>query len=649
MAAGHEGQQLSEAAGDEGQQPSEAAGLAKQAPAATQHLQHVTAATPLEQQLEHGLQQEHAPAKAAASPLPPVPQEAAPAEAEQCQLDAAERQPPPPPPLQGDEQQQEEKSSEEQSPEEQISGAPSPEAAATELPGAAAAGGQQEQVQHAPGEAGDPLAEAGSEGEPSTDPADVAPVPLGSPFVPPSLSAPPAVPAIPLFSSFVPPAPAAAASEPGAAPAIDPSGGGAAAPPGDASGSNGDVGSSSEGQAPPRHRRGRSLLSEGLAEQQHPSTAGAGPAEQAAMGEEHRLLAELAGLRQEDGPAAAAPAAAPAGLAGAPLAGPPGRPAGLRVELPAEHAESTMAAAADRLPPPADPAPQQAGPALAPELLPGGGSHPADAPAAIDLQQQQVAAAAAAAAAEYFAVPPQPAPGRSGSGGGGPTPDSVAAALQRAVELAASGSGSLALGPAAGHVAGPGAHGVGFSGFQGPPPAGAFPAAWPAGGLHGFNAPAGGASSAGSGGRVTPAGWPGGPGMAGGAHAHAAAPRGALSGGTFRSATVPAPIGQHGPAGGDSAWGDSFSGYSMLAERSASVNRERHLPRVRLAARCRPCLPRRTAPQLRWPLVAPGQHPEARVQPCWASRPRLRHGGTLAHPRTALPCLSTPQLASPCF
>lgn len=68
--------------------------------------------------------------------------------------------------------------------------------------------------------------------------------------------------------------------------------------------------------------------------------------------------------------------------------------------------------------------------------------------------------------------------------------------------------------------------------------------------------------------------------MAGGAHAHAAAPRGALSGGTFRSATVPAPIGQHGPAGGDSAWGDSFSGYSMLAERSASVNRERHLPRL---------------------------------------------------------------------
>ncbi|KAL4432531.1 hypothetical protein ABPG77_000468 [Micractinium sp. CCAP 211/92] len=551
--APHPAAEAAAAVQEEVQQPLEAAGQEEHAPAVPQHKLHVPPAAPLEPPLQHTPQPEHALAQASASPQP---QAAAAVEALQHQLSAPE-------------QRRQEEQQWEHRPE-----LPGPAALAAELPYAAAAGEQQDllPLPHAPEGTDDLLGslEAGEQGELSQDPTDVAAVPLGSPFVPPALGAPPATPAIPLFSSFVPPAPLAAAGEAGAAPEFALGGGSAQSSPYDAAGSSTTDGSSPEGGGRPRHTRGRSLPSEGLAEQS-PSAAG-----QATAQEEHRLLGEFAGLRQDAGAAASGQAAATAGgSAGAAPEGPPGWLGELRVELPAEHAEAPPAAAAVPSAP-ADLARQHAGPAHHSELLPGVGGHFADTLGGIDLQRQEATAGAATAFADYFTLPSQPAPARSSSSGGVPTPNSVAAALQRAVELAASGSGSLLPAPAAGQAAGPAGPAVGFAGFQGPPPPGAFPAAWPPGGLHGYSSASGGSSSGAGAGGGAAAGWPVGPGAAGGGPAA----RGPLTGGTFRSATVPAPIGQHGHAGGDSAWGDTFSSYSMLAERSASIQRERHLPRL---------------------------------------------------------------------
>ena len=308
------------------------------------------------------------------------------------------------------------------------------------------------------------------------DPTDVAAVPLGSPFVPPLLAAGPdaaavagfdlsgAAPTIPLFSNFVPPPPAAGSAAAAAAAA-------ALAQAAAAS----EAGEGGSPPSVPRHRRRRSLLSEGL-EQQEQQEAGTevGSDSSAAPGlpaEERQLLAELAELREA---AAAGAAAGPSGLTG--------RPVGLRVEVPSDPYELP---AAPPVPPSAAAWPPQQRDLQPPaeqqqqqqqlEALPSGELSRGGTPVGFD--QQQCAAEAAAAAAEYFAAAPPLLPGRGGAGG--PTPDSVAAALQRAVELAASGPGTM-----------------------------------------GGGAPCGAAG-----------------------HPHALGTRGTLGGGTFRSATLPAPMG----------------------------------------------------------------------------------------------------------
>ena len=457
----------------------------------------------------------------------------------------------------------------------------------------------------------------------SFDPADVHPAALGSPFVPPllapaqlggadNLAAAASVgntlpPTIPLFSSFVPP-PASGASEAGAAAHVQlpPAPGAPAAAPASPSsdgGVSGDGPGSSGSQ--PRHRRRRSLLSEG----QHGSQQTSGELEQEQLDQEQALLE---GQRQLRADVAAQSGPAESAASSVPAAGfTPGRPE-LRVELPYE-AESLgqqqpagFGDAAGLYSPQLGQQQQQEQEqeqeqaALfqfqTPPQHQGAPGSRSVTPLGFQQQQQADAEAAAAAAAAAAAWGTQQQQQQAAPGG--TMPDSVAAALQRAVHLAASGTAYP--GSSAGGAGGP---------LPGPPP---------------------GASSA---------GFPGGVSL-----------RTALSGGTFRSGSGPLsypgqapgfahlqqqPHGhgfQGGGGGGDSAWGDLGGGFSMLAERSMTSRSDRHLPRVRALAP-RSLIACRASAQRLWPV-------QMRRRPCPMAHPPLTCLSSL--PPCALRCPPPP-------
>lgn len=422
----------------------------------------------------------------------------------------------------------------------------------------------------------------------SIDPSDVAPGALGSPFVPPWLTpaqggqsskhrTPPPMPFVAAASLGFPAmgqgqSAEAALDAAAAALAECASGGGNGGSNGGSGGDGASPGSkafAAQGSdafgARPRHSRNRSLLSESL-EDDRGDAAPVGPAECAQHGP---ALGELgaepmeppfaAGVWQmpADVPAmdaAAAAAAAAAAHTAASLAA-AGRPSGLRVELPdaleaqweaqqqqqwQQQQQGAPSPAAQQTPPPAD--------------TPG----TRGAPTPLGFAQQQALAAAAAAEAAAAAAALQAQQQREQQ----PAGDSVAAALQRAVDLANARPSSLS---------------GGFAGFQSAPPGQAGAQAQQL--------------------RAT---------LSGGTF-RAAAPPGLGPGGAYpASASMPLPgfssSGGGGPAGryggpglphegGDSAWGDfGGMGFSMLAERSSSSRSDRHLPRVSSYSPWRRCL-----------------------------------------------------------